>query len=197
MREEYVNEQQIRNVYGKYIKNITIINQERFIEHYSRRNGKSYIFTNDLDRLFTMHKLCMTAFDIFRGECYRNNRTYDIIIKIRPDLLLNDRFVLVPSLNDNQIVVPSNDSGGFFNDHIAYGKNQAMTKFLSSYKSFNEVDDSGCDVSVVEAGLKRHLETSDVNIIRNPIKYVILRDIKPQRVVYAGNKRGQFFVKKY
>jgi len=199
IKEEEMTAEIIQSVYGKYVKHVTIINQDTFTEPYVRVKDKHYVFEPMLDRLFTIEKLKTLAYDIFRGECSRFGRHYDFIIKIRPDLLLNDRFVINQNLGENQIVVPSNDSGGGFNDHIAYGKPKVMAKYLSYYSSFNEIDklDGGkaCDVSFIEAGLRKYLEVSGLDIIRHPIRYTVVRDIKPQKVVFVGN--GKFFVRQY
>ena len=201
IKEEIMSEVQIRSIYGRYIKHLTIIHQDSFVERFTRMKDKSYRFEPELDRLYTIQKLAMLAHDIFKSECSKNNRHYDYIIRMRPDILLSDKFNINLSMNDNQIVVPANDSGGGFNDHIAYGKPRVMTKYLTYYRAFHDIDriDGGraCDVSIVEAGLKKHLEVSGLNIIRYPIKYSILRDIKPQKIIFTGNKNGQYFVKKY
>lgn len=199
--EEIISEAQIRSIYGKYLKHLTIINQDTFTEPYMRITDKQYKFAPELDRLFTIQKLSMLAYDIFIGECYRNNRIYDIIVRIRPDIMFNERLILDTTINCNQIIVPSNDSGGCFNDHFAYGKQNAMAKYFTYYRSFQDVDrvDNGkmCDVSIVESGLRKHLEFAKIDIMRRQIKYTILRDTKPQRIIFTGNKNGQFFVKKY
>lgn len=201
VREEIMSEVQIRSVYGRYVKHLTIINQDSFVEKFTRMKDKTYMFDAELDRLYTIQKLAMLACDVFNGECSRNNYHYDYVIRMRPDIMLTDRFNINLSINDNQIIVPSNDSGGGFNDHIAYGKPRVMTKYLTYYRSFHEVDrlDGGraCDVSIVEAGLRKHLEVSRLEILRHPIHYTILRDVKPQRIIFTGNKNGQFFVKRY
>jgi hypothetical protein len=118
---------------------------------------------------------------------------------MRPDLLLNDRFVINQHLGEKQIVIPSNDSGGGFNDHLAYGRPQTMMKYMKYYSSFNDIDnlDSGhaCDVSFIEAGLRKHLEVAGLEIIRHPIHYTLVRDIKPQKVVFMGS--GKYFIRKY
>lgn len=198
--EEHITEQQIRSVYGNYVRSVTIIKQDDFTESYMRMNEKVYMFGNELDRLFTIQKLGMVALDIFRGECSRNNKHYDIILRMRPDILLNEKLNINTSITDRQIITPQNNSGGGFNDHLAYGRISVMTKYLSYYGSFNDIDrlDYGkaCDVSIVEAGLKKYLEVSGIEILRYPIRYEILRDIKPQKIVYGG-KKGQFFVKRY
>ena len=201
IKEEYMTEPQIRSIYGKYLRNLTIIPQDSFVEPFMRMKDKAYKFEAELDRLFTIQKLAMCAHDIFKGECARNNRHYDFVVKMRPDILLNEKFNINQYMNDNQIIVPSNDSGGGFNDHIAYGRSKVMTKYLTYYKSFNDIDriDNGraCDVSIIEAGLKKYLETDGIEILRHPIKYTILRDVKPQKIIFTGNRNGQFFVKKY
>lgn len=199
IKEEEITEENVRNVYGKYVKHVTIINQDTFTEPYMRLKDKHYVFNDALDRLFTIEKLKTLAYDIFRGECSRYGRHYDFIIKIRPDLLMNDKFIINQHLNDNQIIAPSNDSGGGFNDHIAYGKPKAMAKYMTYYSTFNDIDklDGGraCDVSFIEAGLRKYLEFSSLDVIRHPIRYTVVRDIKPQKVVFVGN--GKFFIRKY
>lgn len=198
-KEEIVTEESVKNIYGKYLKHLVILNQDTFSEHYNRLAGKHYTFDGDLDRLYTIHKITTLAYDIFRGECVKNNRTYDIIMKVRPDFLITDILNINPSLTDNQIIVPSNNSGGSFNDHFAYGKPKAMEKYLTYYRTFHEIDrlDDGkaCDVSIVEDGLRKHLDVNKIEIIRTPVNYMLLRDIKPQKIMFAG--KGQFFVKKY
>jgi hypothetical protein len=83
LKEEITTDASIRSVYGKYVKSLTIVNQDTFIEPYLRVGGKNYMFNGDLDRLFTIEKLCMIAYDVFRGECSRNNRHYDVIVKMK------------------------------------------------------------------------------------------------------------------
>jgi hypothetical protein len=196
IKEEIMTPEIIQKQYEPYIKQVTIVNQDEFIERYNRNLEKKYSFGGELDRLFTIQKLAMLAYDIFRGECVRNNRKYDIIIRMRPDILLNERLILNTQLNENQIIVPDHNTGGEFNDHMAYGRNKAMTKYLTYYGYFKDLDEENmCDVSIVEGGLKKHLELQGVDIHRVSIKYTILRDTRMQKVVYAG--KGKFFVKKY
>lgn len=183
---------------------MTIVNQDTFTESYLRVGGKNYMFNGDLDRLFTIQKLCMIAYDTFRGECFRNNRHYDIIVKMRPDIFLHEKLNINIAMTDNQIVVPTRDSGGCFNDHIAFGKSRVMERYLTYYRTFHEIDrlDGGraCDVSIIEAGVRKNLDVARIEIVRNNIKYEILRDIKPQKIQYFGNnknKKNNFFIKKY
>lgn len=199
INEELISEQKIREIYGDRVKHITIIEQDPFVEPYIRIQGKHYCCGGDLDRLYTIQKISTLAYDVFRGECTRNNRFYDMIIKMRPDILLKARLELNFSLNDNQIVVPNNDSGGGFNDHMAYGKSKSMSRYMTYYKTFHEIDhlDDGraCDVSLIESGLKKNLDHHKVEIFRVPIPYEIVRDTKPHRVMYGQN--GQFYIKKF
>lgn len=199
MKEEIITGEEVKSLYGKYLKHITIIPQDTFVEPFNRMKDKSYMFGAELDRLYTIQKLTMMSYDIFRGECARNNRYYDFVVRMRPDIMLNEKFDINFSLTDNQIIIPSNDSGGCFNDHLAYGRPRVMSKYFTYYKSFYDIDrmDGGraCDVSIIEAGLRKHLEVSRLEIIRHPIKYNILRDVKPQKIIFTG--KGQYFVKKY
>jgi hypothetical protein len=180
---------------------LTIIPQETFIEQYTQIKGKCYKFGNELNRLFTIQKLSMLAYDIFKGECERNNKRYDIIIKMRPDILLHERFNIDLSISNNQIIIPARDSGGCFNDHIAYGKSKVMERYFTYYRTFHEIDrlegGNECDVSIIESGLRKNLDIAKIEIIRSPINYEILRDIKPQRIVFTGKGKGQYFIKKY
>lgn len=195
MQEEFICDENIRNVYGKYIKNITIVEQDNFLEHYNKMD-KHYIFGGDLDRLYTIQKLCMLSYDIFMNECYNEKRKYDVVIRMRPDINLNEKIELDNIEYGNNIYIPSNNSGGEFNDHIAYGNTDVMTKYLTYYKSFGDVDKKNiCDVSVVESGLKKHLELSELKINRINIKYELLRDTKLQKIKFCGGKI--FYMKKY
>lgn len=202
-KEEEVTEASVRKVYGNYLKSITIVEQDKFVEHYMRKEGKNYRFGGDLDRFFTIEKLAKLAYDTFRGACERNKITYDFVIRMRPDIQLNERFILNTSLNEDQIVVPVNNSGGCFNDHFAYGKLKSMSKYFNYYSHYHEIDwlDDGhsCDVSVIEDGLKKYLDVSGVCIQRIPIKYMILRDTKPQKVIFFSNSKNKndFYVKKF
>lgn len=198
IREENITEENVRSVYGKYLKHVTIMEQNSIVEHYQRIANKAYKFGNDLDRLFTIEKFVMMSYDIFKGECVRNNRKYDVLFKIRPDILFTDKLTLLP-INENQIVVPTNNSGGSFNDHMAYGKLKSMEKYFTYYQIFHEVDHMNdtktCDVSIIEDGLKKNLDINKIEIIRIPFNYQLVRDTKVQKVVYVG--KGQYFVKKY
>lgn len=199
VREEFMGEDIIKSTYGKYLKHLVIVNQDAFIEKYVSIPGKGYMFENILDRFYTMQKLTCMAYEIFRGECIRNMRNYDYIVKLRPDIMLKDRFPLNTTITTNQIMIPNNDSGGSFNDQLAYGKPRVMEKYFLYYKVFGDIDrlDNGkaCDVSIVEAGLYTCLCTNKFEILRVPIHYLIIRDIKPQKVMYFG--KGQYYIKKY
>lgn len=199
LREEIVNENQIRGAYGPRLKHLVIVNQDSFTSKYESISGKHYAFGDGLSRFYTIQKLAFLAYEVFRGECVRNKRTYDMIIKIRPDIMLKEKFPLNMNITSNQLIVPTNDSGGGFNDQIAYGKHRVMEKYLGYYKNFGDIDrlDNGraCDVSIVESGLRKNMETLGIEIIRINIHYIILRDIKPQKVVYFG--KNQFYVKKF
>ena len=74
-----------------------------------------------------------------------------------------------------------------------------MEKYFCYYKMFGDVDrlDNGksCDVSIIEAGLLKSLHLNNAEIIRVNLHYMILRDIKPQKIVYYG--KGQYYVKKF
>lgn len=198
-QDEDITEEKIREVYGSCVKHITIVNQDSFVEPYVRIPGKHYVCNDALDRLYTIQKLAMLAYDVFRGECTRNNRCYDMIIKMRPDIYLREKLLLNFSIKDNQIIVPANDSGGGFNDHMAYGKGRVMLKYFTYYRCFHDIDrldgDNSCDVSLIESGLRKNLVVANIEITREPIKYDILRDVKPQRVIITG--KGQYYVKKY
>ena len=199
IREEIINEEMIRTIYGRYLRHVTIINQDNFLEHCIRIPNKSYTCGNELDRLYTIQKLLMTAYDIFRGECARNNLYYDFIIKMRPDMYLNDRMIINTSLNDNQIVIPSNDTGGGFNDHMAYGKPRVMSTYMNYYRYFHDIDNldggTGCDVSIIESGVRKNLDVKGIEIFREAIKYVVLREIKPQKIIFTG--KNNYFIKKF
>jgi hypothetical protein len=199
MNEEMITEERIREVYGNRVKHITILEQDKFIEPYIRQPGKHYCCGGDLDRLYTIQKITLLAYEIFRGECVRNNRCYDMILKFRPDILLTARLEFNFSLTDNQIVIPNNDSGGGFNDHMAYGKNKSMARYMTYYKTFHDIDrlDDGkaCDVSLIESGVRKNLEHHRIEIFRVPVPYHLLRDVKPQKVMYGPH--GQFYVKKF
>lgn len=201
IKEDIISESNVRNVYNKYLKHLTIIPQDTFVEQYTKIKDKHYKCENEINRLYTIQKLSMLAYDIFKGECERNNRRYDIIIKMRPDILLRERFNIDMTINNNRIVVPARDSGGCFNDHLAYGRSKVMERYFTYYRTFHEIDrlegGNACDVSIIEAGLRKNLDVVGIEIIRSPINYEILRDNKPQKIVYLGNGKGKFFVKKY
>lgn len=201
IKEEIVTRTNVQNIYGKYLKHLEIVPQDTFVEQYSKIKDKKYKFDNELNRLFTIEKLSMMAYDIFRGECERNNRKYDIIVKMRPDVLLHERFNIDLTITNNRIVVPSRDSGGCFNDHIAYGRQKVMERYFTYYSTFHEIDrlegGNSCDVSIIESGLRKNLDVAGIEIIRCPINYEILRDVKPQKIIYMGKGKGQFFVKRY
>jgi hypothetical protein len=198
-REEIMTGDVIHNLYGNYLKHLVIIPQDTFLERYARIDGKKYTFERILDRLYTIQKLTNTAYEVFNEECIKNNLQYDFVVRMRPDILLNEKFAVDFSVNDDQIIVPTNNSGGGFNDHIAYGRQHVMTKYLTYYNFFHNIDmlndGEECDVSYIEAGLRKHLQISKIEIIRRPIKYTLLRDTKPYKIVYTG--KGQFYIKRY
>jgi hypothetical protein len=184
-----INEKDVYAAYGNYIKQLTIIDQEPFNAVYDKIPDKKYKFPDVLNRLYTIEKLVQHAYTLFTqaARC-----PYDIILKIRPDILLN---APIP-LDTFPMVVPLNNSGGDFNDHIAYGPPNNMAKYLSYYSHF-KANDAICDVSIIELGLHMYLKNCNINIIRLPIRYTILRDTKHQKIVYTGTKPNAFFVKRY
>lgn len=194
--DEEITEEKVRNVYkSKNLKCLTIVNQATFTEPYKRIPDKIYQHVDGLDRFYTIQKLLMVAYDNFIGETLKNKRQYRLVLKIRPDIMFNDRLVLDDLTSENQIIVPDNDSGGEFNDHLAYGSMTAMEKYFTYYKTFFEVDNSGCDVSIIEKGVKRNLENYGIEIKRKHISYTLLKDIKPQKVIQTG--KGMYYVKSF
>jgi len=195
-QEKLVSEPETVALYKDYLKQITIVDQNEFFEKYTKLENKEYAFGGDLDRLYTIEKFIMTAYDIFRRECHTHNRRYDIVLKIRPDTYLHQELDLTMHLNDDQIVVPNVDSGAGFNDHLAFGKPGIMERYFTYYQNFAEIDQSGVDVSKIEFGLQKHLENSGVEIKRMVIKYMLRKDARQQRIMFFSKKKKDFYVKR-
>lgn len=195
--DDKIDEQHIRSLYGKYLKNMTIINQHDFFSHYEHICGKYYSHQIELDRYFTIEKLLFVAYEKFNTFINDNNKHYDIIVKLRPDILLKQQFVINIPINENMLVVPQCDSGFMFNDHIAYGSLKSMKIYLTYYEKFKSIDEQNlCDVSMLEYGIKKNLDICNINIIRENINYEIIRDAKENKIIYFG-KGKKYYTKIY
>lgn len=111
-------------------------------------------------------------------DLIKNPKQYDVILKIRFDLLINDI-----ELNPNRFTIPSLDIvervGINYCDYLAYGTPTQMKKYMNLFDSIEKINlINGVDISNAEQMLYFYMEKyqSVINtFIDNNIKYELLR----------------------
>lgn len=187
----FTDQENLKKLYGKNLVSINVVDEEKFSEKYpSPSKTRQYKF--DVNRMYNIEKLINYAYEKFKESSENDKLTYDVIVKIRPDLNLTGQFPDLKSLNitdSTKLYVPKSDSGNDFNDHLAFGCPAAMEIYLTYYKYFAETDTEKVDVSMIEHGLKTHLLKNNIDIERLDIQYRIFRPLKySMRAVYKKKR---------
>jgi hypothetical protein len=124
------------------------------------------------------------VYDLFLKHAEENNKQYDIIMYLRNDLELYDKFNFEYP-KDNNIYIPSgSDHQGGINDQIAYGNKDVM-KIYSELISNSKKLFSDNIVSVVhpETILKAYLTNYNLIINRFTLSYIINKNFKQEAEV--------------
>ena len=111
-------------------------------------------------------------------DLIKNPKEYDIILKIRFDLLINNI-----QLNTNRFTIPSLDIvervGINYCDYLAYGTPIQMEKYMNLFDSIEKINlINNVDISNAEEMLHFYMEKYQIRIntfIDNNIKYELLR----------------------
>ena len=69
------------------------------------------------------------VFKILKNYCEKENLQYDVIISLRIDRVLNNKFDF-NTIEDNTIYIPNYHDWGGINDQIAYGNINVMEKYM-------------------------------------------------------------------
>lgn len=177
--------EQIKSTYGSLLKDIQVIDQDTFCEQYTKIPNKNYRNAGSISRMYSIERLKYVAYTNFKSNFYSADK-YDFILKSRPDIMLNAEFPDFRTLDKNDLITPLHNSGGGFNDQVAFGTVETIDKYMTYYLHFAEMDkllkddENDYDVSVIEFGLKKYLEYEHVNLIRYDLKFHIERE-NPQQ----------------
>ena len=172
-------------VYGKFLKRIIIIDENKFKkEHNLKVDDKfKFKFKNVISRLYRMSILIHKGGQMIRQYANQHKIKYDLIIKLRPDIILEKPLNMI-NVDFTKINFPSIDSGFGGNDHIVIGTPANMKFFFDFGHSMNRLNEKfNIDISIVENSIMKHLQICNIKTYRNKElnNYKILRQPKSVR----------------
>jgi len=105
-----------------------------------------------------------------------NNFTYDVVIRARPDILINEfsSNEVSNSVNHDGIYFPKFGNYHGLNDQFAFGKSAHMNVYSNFYLSLDRFFNMGC-LWHPESFVKFGIKFFRIPILRSDIKYGILR----------------------
>lgn len=103
-----------------------------------------------------------------------NNFKYDLVIRFRGDLYLEQVFPVDSTTDLNHLYIPLYGNFGGVCDQISFGNSEVMDKYSTIYSSIIGHLNNGA-VMHPERLLKFHVDSHHLSIVKVPIKYVIKR----------------------
>jgi hypothetical protein len=167
------------NIVAEFIdlyKPVDVLNQSiilpitllQAIENKNRKNG---IINNII--LHFMNK--SNVFKLLLNYINKTGIKYDIVISLRLDLLLDDKFNFSNFINNNNFIyIPEgNDWEGGINDQIAYGNIEAMKKYMFIFNNMIYLLNNKNNVIHPERLTRENIYHNNLNMIRFNLKYTI------------------------
>jgi hypothetical protein len=138
------------------------------IENKNRKNG---IINNII--LHFMNK--SNVFKLLLNHINKTGIKYDIVISLRLDLLLYDKFNFSNFINNNNFIyIPEgNDWEGGINDQIAYGNIEAMRKYMFIFNNMIFLLNNKNNLIHPETLVRENIYHNNLNMIRFNLKYTI------------------------
>jgi hypothetical protein len=122
-------------------------------------------FISDLAKRYGVGVIC-------KNQAEFENSNYDIIIRARFDIQINE---ILPIIPNSGITIPAGqDWLGGLNDQLAWGDPQSMFWYLSLLRHIETYTKEGILVHP-ETMLKHHLDVKTIPVHRVPLNYAIMR----------------------
>ena len=102
------------------------------------------------------------------------NFKYDFVFRYRPDMLIQSKIIIDPSLNLTQMYIPSHGDFGGINDQFAFSNSANMDIYSSLYERINEYLNEG-QILNPEFLLKYHLDKNKIPLTRFNCNYILKR----------------------
>lgn len=112
--------------------------------------------------------------NMFIGFCIVP-KDYDVYVRIRPDIIFNNRIDFSRYDYGNNIYIPEGSDYGGINDQFAFGNYEVMKKYYSVYLNHKELWEEGVEFHT-ETMMLANLLKQGINIIRIPVTQQILRE---------------------
>ena len=120
--------------------------------------------------LHFMNKL--NVFKLLINYINKTNNKYDIIISLRLDLLIQDKFNFIN--NNNFIYIPEgNDWEGGINDQIAYGNLEVMQKYMCVFNNMIYLLNNKNNVIHPERIIRENIYYNNLIMMRFNLNYII------------------------
>jgi len=131
----------------------------------------SYAHETKLENVFYMYYKIWRCFQNVVHYEDINNFKYDVIIRMRFDLLF-DSFQVI-DVKPNTIYIPiGRDFRGGDNDQMSMGSRDAMGKVCLLFTKLVEYANKNIGLHP-ESVFRKHIEINDISVIRFPVKYTL------------------------
>lgn len=143
---ELVDPEKVKEVYGSYLKQINVVDEDEFQYIFNKKPNKTY-YESDLmlNRIKTMLKLINYA-----GTAMKNNK-YDLIIRTRPDFMMKQPLKIDQlNWNDDAVYLFKDDPKFPISDYFMIGSSRIMKIVLDFSEEWEDLKDE--NYSRIEMG---------------------------------------------
>jgi len=136
---------------------------------------ESFILNSEIDPKLIYYQLnqISSVYNLVKEYEVNNNMVFDYIMRLRPDLEIKSHFNW--ELLGNEILLPSEDSFGGYNDRFAVGPRHLMEIYMTRLNYWLSKSDDNNFTTHNETNLKNHLDNNNVSVKKIPINLQYVR----------------------
>lgn len=179
--EEIIIEENIRKIYGENLKDVIVhpyTKNDHFLNIPKKAERKQSNGIKMVKRNMHMYFYLKESYRLCKEYAEKNDIKYDIVIRVRPDMLFMNEINLKKSMS---IHVPECYVDEFdvvvdgVTDYFAYGPPSKMEIYLSIYDSLKKYLSDGVDISSRQKLMKYHMEKNGIQIKNVDLEYELLK----------------------
>jgi hypothetical protein len=187
----YINE--IENKLKPKIIDIENENRNYFIENYSSQQYKKFKLcsSDTCSNASSMWYKVYKSFQLVEKYSKENNINYDILVRIRPDVIYHNKLDYKTFINNFQnetIILPEwhgkyEEINHQIMDQFAIGKYEIMKKYFNTFENILEFIKTDNVIHCGEGFLYGTIQKYNINIKKYKISYSIIRKIIDNKLI--------------
>lgn len=169
-------------------------NRNYFVNNYSSLQYRNFSLcsSDTCSNASSMWYKAYKCFQLMKKYSESNNFIYDIVIRIRPDIIYHNKINynnVLDCLKYNKILMPKwhgkyEEVTFQLMDHFTLGPYVLMEKYLSTYLDIPEFIKSNDIVHCAEGFLFGTIKKNNINITRSEISYSVIRKVINNEITY-------------